>query len=159
MTATATNIQTEKRRRRVYTAVLTAERPAASKPQEGEMSVPEKDILCSIVHESEPLPYPLRPLEMAFGPDEQAYDIPEEDKAGVLRQAWPFAECPGMDDELYDLHECRHFRFREAMVVRCRNRNLMVSPYYAKSGGMAVDFVSRLSEADGREPCVRLVRK
>ena len=155
MTAIATTSRTGKGQRKVCTAILEKDsgtrKPSAT---DGEISAPEKDILCSIVRESDELPYPLRPLEMAFGPAEQAYDIPEESKAEVLKSVWPFEECPGMDDELFDLHESRYFRFGEAQVIRCRGRNLMVSPYYAHSGGMAVDFLTREALEDTGEPTV-----
>ena len=160
MTATATNTQTEKRRRKVYTAMLKKDsgtrKPSAT---EEEMSVPEKSILCSIVRESDELPYPLKPLEMAFGPAERVYDIPEEAKADVLRDVWPFTECPAMDDERYDLHESKYFRFREAQVIRYKGRNLMVSPYYAHSGGMAVDFLTREAVEDTDSPCIMTTRE
>ena len=106
-----------------------------------EMSQPEKDILCAIVKETKPLPYPLKPLEMAFGPDEQVYDLPEEDKAKVFEEVWPFHGCPALDDLRLDLHEQKNFRFREALVIRYNGRNLIVSPFYQKSGGMAVDIL------------------
>ena len=89
----------------------------------------------------------------------RAYDIPEEAKAEVLKRVWPFEECPGMDDELFDLHESRYFRFGEAQVIRCRDRNLMVSPYYAHSGGMVIDFLTREAIEDTDSPCVMTTRE
>ncbi len=160
MTATATTSRTGKGRRKVCTAILEKDsgtrKPSAT---DGEMSAPEKDILCSIVRESDELPYPLRPLEMAFGPAEQVYDIPEEARAEVFQNVWPFVECPAMDDERYDLHERKTFRFHEAQVIRYKDRNLMVSPYYAHSGGMAVDFLTREALDDTDSPCVMTTRE
>ena len=119
--------------------------PETEKPrqyaQTEEMSEPEKEMLCIIVKESEPLPYPLKPLKMAYGPDEQVYDIPEEDKATVFPEVYPFQPCPALDDLRLDLHEQKVFKFREAQVIRYNGRNLIVSPFYQKSGGMAVDFL------------------
>ena len=106
-----------------------------------EMSGPEKQMLCIIVNESDPLPYPLKPLKMAYGPDEQVYDIPEEVKAAVFGEVWPFHGCPALDDLRFDLHEQKVFKFRDAQVIRHNGRNLIVSPYYAHSGGMTVDFM------------------
>ena len=60
--------------------------------QTAEMSEPEKQMLCIIVKESEPLPYPLKPLKMAYGPDEEVYDIPEDARPGILHDLYPF--CP-----------------------------------------------------------------
>ncbi len=115
--------------------------------QATEMSLPEKQMLCLIVAESDPLPYPLNPLRMAAGPDEQVYDIPEEAKAAVFGEVWPFHGCPALEDERFDIHENKVFVFRDAQIIRYKGRNLMVSPYYAQSGGMAVDFLPPESEA------------
>ena len=153
MTAIATCIRKPRRR-----STASPNQSAASQPQ-GEMSLPEKNILCAVVREADPLPYPLVPMMTAGGFDEQAYDIPEEAKAEVLKSVWPFAECPGMDDELFDLHESQYFRFGEAQVIRCRNRNMVVSPYYASSGGMAVDFLAREALDDTGEPTVMKVKE
>ena len=150
MTAIATCIRKPRRR---STASLDQSAP------QGEMSLPEKNILCTIVRESDELPYPLRPLEMASGPAEQVYDIPEEARAEVLQNVWPFMACPGMDDEQFDLHESKYFRFREAQVIRYKDRNLMVSPYYAHSGGMVIDFLTREAIEDTDNPCVMTTRE
>ena len=109
--------------------------------QTAEMSEPEKQMLCIIVKESEPLPYPLKPLKMAYGPDEQVYDIPEDARPGILHDLYPFCPAPRPDSEIFDLHEQRLFKFRDAQVIRHNGRNLIVSPFYQKSGGMAVDFL------------------
>ena len=87
-----------------------------------EMSEPEKQMLCIIVKESEPLPYPLKPLKMASGPDEQVYDIPEDAKAKVFEEVWPFHGCPALDELRFDLHEQKVFKFREAQVIRHKGR-------------------------------------
>ena len=52
-----------------------------------------------------------------------------------------FFPAPAPDSEVFDLHEQRLFKFREAQVIRHNGRNLIVSPFYQKSGGMAVDFM------------------
>ena len=125
----------------VFASVRTNAPRGEAHSRSGEMSRPEKQMLCIIVKESEPLPYPLKPLKMAHGPDEQVYDIPDEDKAAVFGEVWPFHGCPALDDLRLDLHEQRLFKFREAQVIRYDGRNLIVSPFYAHSGGMAVDFL------------------
>ena len=124
-----------------------------------EMSEPEKRMLCIIVKESGPLPYPLKPLKMAFGPDEQVYDIPEEDKAKVFEELWPFAPCPALDDLRFDLHEQKVFKFREAQVIRHNGRNLVVSPFYSRSGGMAVDFLPPECADGESQTCVQAIKR
>ena len=123
-----------------------------------EMSEPEKQMLCIIVKESEPLPYPLKPLEMASGPDEEVYDIPEEAKDKVFEELWPFAPCPALDDLRFDLHEQKVFKFRDAQVIRYKGRNLMVSPYYAHTGGMAVDFLPAECATGEGQTCAQEIK-
>lgn len=118
----------------------------------GEMSLPEKSMLCMIVAPSEPLPYPVRPLKMAHGPDEEAYDIPEAERPGLLADLYPFRPAPDPEAVLFDIHEQKSFVFRDALVIRHRNRNLVVSPYYAHSGGMAVDFMPPDASGAAYEP-------
>ena len=120
-----------------------------------EMSEPEKQMLCIIVKESEPLPYPLKPLKMASGPDEEVYDIPEEDKSKVFEEVYPFQPCPALDDLRLDLHEQKVFKFRDAQVIRYKGRNLIVSPYYAHSGGMAVDFLPAECAESEDKTCIQ----
>lgn len=106
-----------------------------------EMSVPEKDMLCMIYDEQEPMDFPLRDLKMSNGSVEQEYDIPEDRKAAVFSTLYIFDRQPKLDDLRFDLHEEKPFRVRDYRVIRCRNRNMLVSPYYPRSGGMVVDWM------------------
>ena len=126
--------------------------------QTAEMSEPEKQMLCMIVKESEPLPYPLKPLKMAYGADEEVYDIPDEDKANVFPELWPFKPCPALDDERFDIHEQKCFVFRDAQITRYKGRNLIVSPFYQRSGGMAVDFMPPECATGGSQTCAQAIK-
>ena len=106
------------------------------------MSATEKNILRNIVPESEPLPYPIKPLAMSIGPDAQEYIIPKKDKEKVLNALYPFTPTPKIDGILYCLHESKNFKVRDFKVIREDNRNYLVSPYYANSGGMIIDWIS-----------------
>lgn len=106
-----------------------------------EMSIPEKDVLSILLPESPVLPYPLYELSLAYGEPAQAYRIPEEKLGEVLRELYPFENCPDLDDICFDLHERKFFKIREYLVIRERNRNMLVSPYYASTGGMVVDWM------------------
>ncbi len=129
-------------------------------PGTEEMSVPEKQMLCIVIEESEPLPYPLKPLKMSRGPDEEVYDIPDEDKATVFPEVYPFKPCPALEDERFDLHEQRIFKFRDAQIIRYKGRNLMVSPFYQRSGGMAVDFLpAECAESEGTTTCIQTAKE
>ena len=119
----------------------SAEQDEAPRTRPEVMSIGEKQMLCMMVDAAPELPYPLKPLKMAYGPDEEVYDIPEDAKPGILDDLYPFCPCPAPDSEVFDLHEQRLFKFRDAQVIRHNGRNLVVSPFYAHSGGMVVDFL------------------
>ena len=106
-----------------------------------EMSVEEKRILFKIVDPSPELPFPLRVLEMAHGRPALEYVIPDEAREYVFRELYPFVDVPDLDEERFDLHEERLFCIRDYKVIREAGRNLLVSPYYAHSGGMVVDWI------------------
>ncbi len=110
-------------------------------PAPDEMSIPEKDLLCLILNPEPPLPFPLHPLPMARGPEAQEYEIPQEKRLKILRQLYPFFPTPPLDSQLYDLHHQAPFMVREFRVIRERNRNILVSPYYPQSGGTVLDWI------------------
>lgn len=105
------------------------------------MSKPEKEMLRIIQPEAAELPYPLRPLKMAYGPDAMEYVIPQQEKTKVLREIYPFIPCPEITEERFDLHEQKSFCIKDFRVIRESNRNFLVSPYYPRSGGMVVDWL------------------
>ncbi len=111
--------------------------------EDGEMSKGEKDLYCMILPEVQSeLDYPLQELEMAFGPAEQEYIIPDKDKEKVLKDLWPLKSTfPGIDEEWFDLHSQKEFRIRDYRVIRCRERNMLVAPDYPHTGGMLVDWM------------------
>ena len=120
---------------------ITMEREANAKNCQI-MSEQEKRILRTLLPESEPLPYPTVPLAMSIGPDAIEYQIPDEDKEHLLRELFFFSEIPELDEEAFDIHEEKFFRIRDYKVIREDNRNYLVSPYYAKSGGTVLDWIT-----------------
>ena len=140
-TATKQNPVTLQVQTTVFKSSASAEQDEVPRTAPEIMSLPEKSMLCMMVDAAPELPYPLKPLQMAYGPDEQVYDIPEDAKPGILDDLYPFCPAPRPDSEIFDLHEQRLFHFRDALVIRYKGRNLIVSPFYQKSGGMAVDFL------------------
>ena len=86
------------------------------------------------------------------------YDIPEEAKATVFPEVYPFQPCPALDDERFDLHEQKLFKFRDAQVIRHNGRNLIVSPFYSHSGGMVVDFMPPECATGGSQSCIQPVK-
>ena len=125
----------------VFKSSASAEKDEAPRPRPEVMSIGEKQMLCMMVDAAPELPYPLKPLKMAYGPDELMYDLPEDAKPGILDDLYPFCPAPRPDSEVFDLHEQRLFKFRDAQIIRYKGRNLIVSPFYAHSGGMVVDFL------------------
>ena len=109
------------------------------------MSEQEKRILRTLLPESEPLPYPTVPLAMSIGPDTIEYQIPDEHKERLLRELFIFTEVPDLADKAFDIHEERFFQVRDYKVIREDNRNYLVSPYYANSGGTVLDWITGTS--------------
>ena len=109
----------------------------------GEMSVPEKDLLCMIMPPEPPLPFPLHTLQMGHGPNAREYEIPQEKRLHILRKLYPFFPVPALDTRIYDLHQQTSFMVREFRVIRERDRNILVSPYYPQSGGTVLDWIPK----------------
>lgn len=105
------------------------------------MSEEEKRILRVFIPESDPLDYPTAVLHLSDGTDVMEYLLPPQDKEKLLAELYPFADAPNIDDEAFDLHEDRSFRISDYKVIREDNRNYLVSPYYANSGGMVIDWI------------------
>lgn len=105
-------------------------------------SVGEKTVLVQVYRKSRPLDYPLETRMTASGAEELVYSIPEDKKEEELRKCWPFEEsAPAPDELLFDVHSSAKFVLRDCMIVRSQSRNMLVSPHYLESGGMAVDIV------------------
>ena len=119
----------------------------------GEMSVQEKRILASILPPSPRLPYPLQELAMRSGPPAQEYVIPEDERAKVLKSIYPFSPCPDLNALRFDLHEEKYFAVREFKVIRENERNFLVSPFYANSGGMVIDWLDEPLSTGGTMFC------
>lgn len=119
---------------------------AATKPKE--MSKTEKDIICIITDEAPLLPYKLKPLRLAYGEDTQVYDIPKDKREEVFESLYFFQNRPNMEDTIYDIHEQKFFTASEYRVIRERGRNILVSPYYASTGGTIIDWIPNRQEKD-----------
>jgi hypothetical protein len=87
------------------------------------------------------LPFPTKPLVINDVQLEE-YIIPENKKAEVLNELYPFEPVPSLDTVLYDLHSDKEFVVREFRVIREDGSNWLVSPYYEEGGGTVIDWVS-----------------
>jgi len=88
----------------------------------------------------EKLPYPTKPLKVHGGMVDE-YIIPDDKKAEVLDQVYPFDPVPALDEERYDLHEGKKFRVADFRVTWEDGMNYLVSPYYPSSGGSVIDWM------------------
>ena len=107
-----------------------------------EMSLQEKAICLALTGRQPELPYPLKDVECADGTVQMVYEIPDEDKAKVLADLFPLTDGPGIDDVMFDLHERKTFKVRDFLVIRWGEGNLIASPYFPRSGGMLVDWIT-----------------
>lgn len=86
------------------------------------------------------LPYPTRWVEAVGGKVEE-YIIPDRDKAAVLEKLYVFDPVPSLYETMFDVHEERHFQVGEFRVVRDAGMDMLVSPYFFKSGGTVIDWL------------------
>ena len=77
----------------------------------------------------------------------EAYVIPDDKKAEVLKILYPFTPVPDLDDAMFDLHEEKNFRVGDYLVIYEDGFNWVVSPYYASSGGSAMDWMPAREQA------------
>ncbi|MGN0867088.1 MAG: hypothetical protein ACI4SG_05370 [Oligosphaeraceae bacterium] len=105
------------------------------------MSIPEKDILCRVLPVSEELPYPLHSLAMSRGPATREYVFPAEKREEIFRRLYPFTPLLSLTDRVYDLHQGKTFLVGEYRVIRERERNILVSPFYPQTGGTVLDWL------------------
>lgn len=105
-----------------------------------EMSLGEKQMCLQIMGEQPMLPYPLKEFTGSDGFTYQEYDIPEDKRAEVLKKLYPMGKPPKLDAAFLDVHEMRIFALKDYRVLRYGESNILVSPYFDRSGGMFVDW-------------------
>ena len=93
------------------------------------------------------LPFPTQPLSTLYG-DTVEYLIPDGQKEKILKRLYPFGEPPAMTQTLMDIHENKEFVVKDFKVVQQGDYVLLVSPYFASSGGSVVDW-EPLNNEDG----------
>ena len=97
----------------------------------------------NVPKEDPPLPYPRVKHHTRWRscPLSEEYLIPPEDKPQLLEQLYPFVGVPSLDEKRMDLHENQEFFVRDFKVVRESGMNMLVSPYYYRSGGSVIDWM------------------
>lgn len=65
----------------------------------------------------------------------EEYEIPQESKQAVLEQMYPFENCPGLNEQKFDINAEKLFFVRDFKVVREGGINYLVSPYYYDDAG------------------------
>lgn len=102
----------------------------------------EKNIYKVIIgYKMDELNYPLKEVNTEEFGVEFVYEIPEDKKEEVLEDLWPFTWIPSIDEVFTDIHEGLKFNLKDYMVIRFDTYNMIVSPWYFKSGGTVLDFV------------------
>lgn len=72
----------------------------------------------------------------------ERYEIPDAERAKVLKQLWPFGgKPPALEEERFDLHAGKRFKVRDFLAYREDELNLLLSPYYPESGGSVIDWM------------------
>ena len=94
------------------------------------------------------LPYPTQPMSTLYG-DTIEYLIPEGQKEKILKKLYPFGDPPLMSQTLMDIHEHKEFVVKDFKVVQQGDYVLLVSPYFASSGGSVVDWEPVKKDDDG----------
>ena len=86
------------------------------------------------------LTYPTRQVPAGAEMIEE-YIIPDEEKVQVLDGLYPFDPVPALTETMYDLHEEKQFRVGDFRVLRGAAMDMLVSPYFFKSGGTVIDWM------------------
>lgn len=105
-----------------------------------ERSRMEKNLLIALFKEEPPLPFKLTVHHSERYGDEEYYIIPDDKKEEVLTKLWPFTPTPKMDQRILDIHQNDFLQFKECNVIRWKNRNVIVSKFYFKTGGCCIDL-------------------
>ena len=85
------------------------------------------------------LPFPTQPISTLYG-DTVEYLVPDGQKEKILKKLYPFGSPPAMMQKLMDIHEHKAFVVKDFKVVHQGDYVLLVSPYFASSGGSVVDW-------------------
>ena len=118
----------------------------------------ERDMITQIIGLLPKLEFTTHRRRKSDGVMVDVYDIPDDRKAELLDELYPFAPSPSMDDTLFDLHEGRSFKVSDFIVVREDNSNFAVSPYYLHSGGTILDWLTLDSDMAVNELKLRVKR-
>ena len=94
------------------------------------------------------LPYSTQPLKTLYG-ETIEYLIPDGQKEKVLKKLFPFGEPPPMGATWMDIHEHKEFVIRDFKVIQQGDYVLLVSPYFAHTGGSVVDWEPVKAAKDG----------
>jgi len=126
-----------------------------------EWSGNEKGMITAFMDKSPMLEWPLKPIRLGNGTTEDVYDIPEDKAYDELRKCWPFEEesFPPRGGKLYDVHEKTSIIIDKCLILRYMDRNIVVSPYYPKSGGTVLDLVAFDDQAHEKGDVIVCARK
>lgn len=119
-----------------------SDKEPAFDPKSNEWSKDEKFVMCQMIPKERLLAFELEPVTCANGAVEYLYKVePNHVRAALMACREP-KKLLGLS-EIPDLHSRKLVTVDELRILRYKGRNLVVSPYYAESGGMLVDLIDR----------------
>ena len=124
-------------------ATKNADHEPAFDPKSDEWSKDEKFVLCQAFPEEGILPFELEPITCANGAVEYLYKISPTRIRAALELCHGTEGLLDTKKEIFDLHSKKTVTVDELRILRYKGRNIVVSPYYAESGGMLVDLIDR----------------
>jgi len=128
-------------------------------PKSDEWSKDEKFVLCQMIPKERILPFALEPITCANGAVEYLYKISPTRIRAALELCHGTEGLLDTKKEIFDLHSKKTVTVDDLRILRYKGRNIVVSPYYAESGGMLVDLIDRsdinedgmiISEVEGK---------
>ena len=107
-----------------------------------ETSIQEKDMLIYISRDFPAMRKRLKyPLKTTADGNDQEYEIPAKDLEKTLKLVCPFDMNFSPEAEFVDIHESKLVKAKDLRIIICHGVNMIISPYYAHSGGTLVDLV------------------
>ena len=108
----------------------------------GEKSVQEKDMLLFISRNYPKMREKLKfKLKLIDSRGDAEYQIPAEELGKTLKMISPFDMDFSPDREYLDIHSAKIVKAKDLKIIRSHEINIIVSPFYAESGGTLVDLI------------------
>ena len=87
----------------------------------------------------EELPFPMKLIQVGDDQCVVYYDIPEEKMQWALNHS--SHRRLSMETEMFDMFAEKKFKWKDAIILRHKNVNIVASPYFVESGEICLDVV------------------